>query len=316
MLVVRHEVLPQRWVVRSGIRWLFGIGACALIISLAHGQATRDLSKVEVKTQKITDNFHVLDFGGQGSSVGVLTGQDGVLMIDAQFAPLGPKIEAAIKQLSSQPIRYVINTHVHGDHTGGNEYFARLGATIVAHQQVRASMMQRKPPVADAALPRIVYDSNLTLNINGQDIRLIAIPRAHTNGDTLVHFPGLDIIVVGDLFRPTPYPHIDLASGGTFQGNIDGLDTLIKLSGPDTRIIAGHGGPISDRATVITQRQLMLTVRDRVAALIAQGKSEQEVLAARVTEGLDPKVPQSDITVDRFVREVYADLKGDTKAAH
>lgn len=290
-------------------------GICCFTVLSVHAQAARDYSKVEVKTIKVTDNFHVLEFGGVGSVIGVLTGPEGVLMVDAQFAPLGAKIEAAIKQLSPQPIKYVINTHVHGDHTGGNEFFARLGATVVAHRQVRADMLQRKPAAADGAIPKMVYDDTMTLHINGQEVRLIAVPHAHTDGDTLVHFPGLDIIVVGDLFRPMPYPHIDLANGGSLQGLLAGLDTLIKLAGPDTKIIAGHGGPMADRATAIAQRDIILKVRERVAGLIAQGKSEEDVVAARVTADLDSRVAQTDITVDRFVREVYADLKG-IKTAH
>ncbi len=314
MRATHCEVLRQRLITRTRIALLLATGICALFTSLAHAQATRDFSKVEVKTIKIADNFYALDFDGVGSTVGVLTGQDGVLMVDAQFAPMAPKIEAAIRKLSSQPIRYVIDTHVHADHTGGNEYFSRLGATIIAREQVRTRLLrprqggsQSNAPVT--GLPKITYDNSLTLHFDGEEVRLIAVPRAHTDGDTLVYFPGLDIMVTGDLFRPTPYPHIDLANGGTLQGALDGLAAIVGRAGPNTKIIAGHGGPMADRAAVIAQRDLIRTVRDRVAALIAHGKSEDEVVAAKVTAGLDARVPQSDITVDRFVREVYGDLK-------
>lgn len=295
---------------------LFWIGICGLSVSPAHSQAARDFSKVEVRTNKLADNFYVFDFDGQGGAVAVLTGPDGVLMVDDQFAPLAPKIEAAIRKLSSQPVKYVIDTHVHTDHVGGNEYFSGLGATIIANEQVRARMLRSRqagsggpdPAIAAASLPNMVFDDAMTLYFDEQEVRLISVPHAHTDGDTLVYFPRLDIIVAGDLFRSIPYPHIDLAGGGTLQGFIDGLGVIIGMAGPNTKIISGHG-PVADRATAIAQRDLALTVRERVAALMAQGKGVEEVVAAKVTAGLDSRVPQDDITVDRFVREVYNDLK-------
>lgn len=316
MRTARPDVFPQRFADQTRIALLFWIGACALFAPLAPAQTTRDFSKVEVKTIRIADNFHVLDFDGQGAAIAVLTGPDGVLMVDAQFAPLGLKIEVAIKQLGAQPIRYVVNTHVHGDHTGGNEYFSRQGATVIAHEQVRARLMRSRVtasgqpgvPAVAASLPKMTFNNSMKLHFNGEEIRLITVPRAHTDGDTLVYFPGLDIIVAGDLFRSIPYPHIDLGNGGTLQGFLDGLGVIISVAGPKTKIIPGHG-PIADRTTVIAQRDLALKVRDRVAALVLQGKSEDEVVAAKVTAGLDARVPQGDITVDRFVREVYVDLK-------
>jgi len=285
----------------------------ALLLSpLAHAQGAPDFSKVEIKSNRIADNFYTLD--GQGGTIGVLTGADGVFMVDTQFAPLGPKIEAAIKRLSSLPIRYVVNTHVHGDHTGGDEYFGRLGATIIARPELRDRLLHpamigntQPPPTAAVGLPKLVYSNALTLYFDGQEIRLIAVPRAHTDGDTLVYFPGLDLIMCGDFFRAVQYPNIDRVNGGSLQGMLDGLGLLIGRAGPNTKIIPGHG-PMVDRTAVMAQRDLILTVRDRIAALLAQGKSEEEVVAAKVTADLDPGVQQAGTTAERFVRQVYQEL--------
>jgi glyoxylase-like metal-dependent hydrolase (beta-lactamase superfamily II) len=286
--------------------------AALLLLPQAHAQGAPDFSKVEIKTNTIANGFYTLD--GQGGTIGVLTGPDGVFMVDTQFAPLGPKIEAAIRRLSTQPIRYVVDTHVHGDHTGGNEYFGHLGATIIARPELRDRLMHpatigntAPPPTAAVGLPRLVYTNALTLYFDGQEIRLIAVPRAHTDGDTLVYFPGLDVIMCGDFFRAIQYPNIDRANGGSLQGILDGLGLLVGRAGPATKIIPGHG-PVVDRTAVMTQRDLILTVRERVAALLAQGKSEDDVVAAKVTADLDARVQQPGTTADRFVRQVYQEL--------
>ena len=237
-------------------------------------------------------------------------------MVDTQFAPLSDKIAAAIRKLTPQPIRYVVNTHVHGDHTGGNENFGKLGATIIAREELRNRLMhpapqangQPTPPTAAVGLPRLTYGNRMTLHMNGEDVELIAVPRAHTDGDTLVWFPGMDIIMAGDFYRSVQYPNIDRNNGGSLQGMIDGLGALIGRAGPNTKIIPGHG-PTVDRTAVMATRDMMLVVRERVAALVAQGKSEDEAVAAKVTVDLDARVQQPGATAERFVRQVYAELK-------
>lgn len=290
---------------------------CVLVASQVHAQVIQDFSKVDIRTNKLTDNFHILnDSDDIGGSISVLTGPDGILMIDTQLAPLSRKVEAAIRKLSSQPIRYVINTHVHFDQTGGNEYFGRLGATIIAREQVRYSMLhprtladgKPRQPAPDAALPRLTYVNNMTLHFSGEEIRLIAVPDAHTNGDSFIYFPRLDIIVAGDVLRPIPYPSINRPDGGTLPGMLEALGVLISHTGPRTRIVTSHGPPV-DRAVAIAQRDLILTVRDRVAALVAQGKSEAEVVAAKVTADLDAGALHPHTPAERFVRDVYAELK-------
>jgi glyoxylase-like metal-dependent hydrolase (beta-lactamase superfamily II) len=281
---------------------------------LVHAQGGPDFSRVQIKSNKIADNFYTLE--GQGGTIGVLVGPDGVFMVDTQFAPLSERIAAAIKQLTPQPIKFVVNTHVHGDHTGGDANFGRMGATIISREELRYRLAYPNPqangqpgvPMASEGLPKQTYRDRLTMYMNGQEIQLIAIPRAHTDGDTLVYFPGLDILMTGDFYRSVAYPNIDRNNGGTLPGMIEGLGEVIGRAGPTTKIIPGHG-PTVGRDAVVAHRDIVLAVRDRVANLIRQGRSEDEAVAARVLADLDAKVQEVGMTGDRFVRQVYAELK-------
>jgi len=298
----------------KAVRLTAVFGALALCAGLTYAQGQQDFSKVEIKANKVTDKFYTLD--GQGGTIGVLFGPDGVFMVDTQFAPLSDKIAAAIKQLTPQPIKFIVNTHVHGDHTGGDENFGKMGATIISREELRYRLAHPNPaangqpgvPTAPAGLPRQTYRDKLTMYMNGEEIQLIAVPRAHTDGDTMVYFPGLDIIMTGDFYRSIQYPNVDRANGGSLQGLIDGLGAVIAHAGPNTKIIPGHG-PTVDRAAVIAHRDMALMVRDRVAPLVAQSKSEDEVVAAKVIADLDAKVQQAGTTGERFVRQVYQELK-------
>jgi glyoxylase-like metal-dependent hydrolase (beta-lactamase superfamily II) len=305
------------------LRQLAAVAALALAAAVAQAQAVPaqavpaqavpDDSKVEVKATRVAEGFYTLE--GRGGTIGVLVGPDGVLMVDTQFATLSDKIATAIRQLTPQPIRFVVNTHVHGDHTGGNENFGRKGATIIAREELRNRLMHPNPqqngqpvaPTAAIGLPSLTYTDRLVLHMDGQEVQLLAVPRAHTDGDTMVWFPGFDAVMTGDFYRSVGYPNVDIKNGGSLQGLIDGLGTLIGRAGPNTRIIPGHG-PTVDRLAVMAHRDLVLTVRERVAALLAQGKSEEEVVAAKVTADLDAHIQQPGTTAERFVRQVYAEL--------
>jgi cyclase len=280
----------------------------------SRAQAQPDFSKVEIKTTKLSNNFYTLE--GQGGMIGILTGPDGIFMVDTQFAPLSAKIAAAIKQVSNQPIRFIVNTHVHADHTGGNENFAKMGAVLISRNELRDRLAHPAPaangtpgtPAPAAALPLITYEGQLTFHMNGEDIRLIGIPRAHTDGDTMVYFPGPDVLMTGDFYRSIQYPNIDRANGGSLNGMVDGLGRVIGLAGPNTKIVPGHG-PMVTRAEVMAHRDMILAIRDKVSQLVSQGKSQEEVLAAHPTADYDAKVPNSKETTDRFVTQLYAELK-------
>jgi cyclase len=295
-------------------RIVVSFGALVLCAVLAHAQGAPDFSKVEIKANRVTDKFYTLD--GQGGTIGVLFGPDGVFMVDTQFAPLSDKIVAAIKRLTPQPIKFVVNTHVHGDHTGGDENFGKLGATIISREELRYRLAHPNPnangtpgvAMPAAGLPKETYRGLLTMHMNGEEIQMIAVPRAHTDGDTMVYFPGLDVIMTGDFYRSIQYPNVDRANGGSLPGLLDGLGAVIGHAGPNTKIIPGHG-PTVDRTAVIAHRDLAMAVRDRVARLVDQGKSEDEVVAAKVTVDLDSKVQEVGMTSERFVRQVYAELK-------
>lgn len=273
-----------------------------------------DFSKVEIKTTRLADDFYTLE--GQGGRISVLTGPEGVLLVDSQFAPLTERLVAAIRKISNKPIRFLINTHLHGDHTGGNENFARLGVLIFGRDQLRTRLQHPAPapdgspgkPAPPGALPVVTYDGPVTIHLDGEDVQLIPIRNAHTDGDTLISFPHHDILAVGDYFRAVGYPYVDLTNGGSLVGLLAGLGETIGLAGPMTKIIPGHG-PIVDRTALIAQRDMVIAVRDRVAALVSQGKSLEEVIAAKPTASFDAQVPQSDQTAERFVRWMYAEVK-------
>ena len=294
--------------------------ACALagflgLLVSASGQQQQDFSKVEIKATKLSNNFYTLE--GQGGTIGVLTGPDGVFMVDTQFAPLSEKIVAAIKKVSNNaPIKYVVNTHVHGDHTGGNENLAKTGAVLLSRTELRYRLAHPAPaangtpgtPAPAGALPMITYDGPVTFHMDGEEIDLIPIIHAHTDGDTLVRFVNDDIIMTGDFYRSLGYPNIDRANGGSLKGMLDGLALVIGLAGPNTKIVPGHG-EIVNRNAVMTHRDMILGIRDKIAPLVAQGKSQQDVVAMKVTADFDAKVPTASTTSERFVTQVYQELK-------
>src|SRR4051812_36542326 len=269
---------------------LFVIFFAATIATFAQA----DLSQVQIKTTEVSNNFYTLE--GSGGMIGILTGPEGVFMVDTQFAPLTDKLVAATKQVSNQPIRWIVNTHVHPDHTGGNENFAKLGATIFSRDELRWRLAHPAPgangaptPAAPAtALPKITYEGPVTFHVDGEEVRLIPILHAHTDGDTLVQFVNNDILMTGDYFRSLGFPNIDRGNGGSLNGMLDGLALTIGMAGPNTKIIPGHGVTV-DRAAVQTHRDMIMTVRDRIAKLVDQGKSEQEVIAARPAAEYDAK---------------------------
>jgi glyoxylase-like metal-dependent hydrolase (beta-lactamase superfamily II) len=290
--------------------------ACALSLvaaapSFAQGM---DYSQVEIKTTQLAPDFWTLE--GAGGTISVLSGPDGILLVDSQFAPLTDKLVAAIRRFSDKPIRFLVDTHVHPDHVGGNANFARLGATIFARDQLRWRLEHPAPaadgtpgqPAPELALPVVTYNASLAIHIDNEDVRLLPVEAAHTDGDTVISFPHHDILAVGDIFRSVGYPYADLANGGSLAGILEGLSEIVDRAGPATKIIPGHG-PIVNRDAVLAQRDLVLTVRGRVQKLVDQGKTLDEIIASHPTADIDARVPgATPQTADRFVRWVYTEV--------
>lgn len=296
----------------------FRAAAAALLLA-AGAAAAQDFSKVEIQATKITETTYMLT--GAGGNLGLSVGEDAVFLIDDQFAPLTPKIQAAIGQITRQPVKFVLNTHWHYDHTGGNENLGKAGAIIVAHENVRKRMSTeqvieffRMPikPSPKAALPVVTFNGALSFHINGEEIRGIHVPRAHTDGDTIVHFLGSDVVHMGDIYFNGFYPFIDTSSGGTIQGVIAACDQVLGIVSEKTRIIPGHG-PLSNKAELQAYRDMLAAVSERIAKMIAEGRKLEEITASGVTADYDAKWGKGFIPPAKFAEMVAMNLLRNAK---
>ncbi len=291
-------------------RLLPALLATALVAPTA-ARAQQDLSAVQVRTQHVAGSVHMLT--GAGGNVAVVAGTDGVFLVDDQFAPLTEKIRAAVARISPAPVRFVLNTHWHGDHTGGNENLGRAGVLIVAHDNVRTRMsadqfMNRMTDTVKAsppgALPVVTFTSAVTFHLNGDEVHAFHVPPAHTDGDAVVHFRRADVVHMGDTYFNGLYPYIDVSSGGSVDGMIAAADRVLAMAREGTRIIPGHG-PLSGRAELRAYRDMLVTVRDRVRALAREGKTLQQVQAAKPSAEFDARWGQGFMKPDSFIRVVY-----------
>jgi cyclase len=276
----------------------------------APAAAPPDYSKVEIQTTQLAPNFYRFEAVGPAlvGNAGAFTGPDGVFLVDAMFPQLNDKLVAAIKKVSDGRIRWLVNTHHHPDHSSGDPAFGAMGVTIMSRDELRAHLASGNNPMAAAGLPVITYKNPVTMHINGDDVQLIPVMNAHTDGDTMVYFPKADVIMTGDFYRSIQYPNIDRNNGGSLKGVIDGLNAVVALAKPSTKIVAGHG-PVVDKTAIAANIELINTIRTRVAALVAQGKTQEEVIASKPLADLDAKVQQVGTTGDRFLGQVYAELK-------
>ena len=274
--------------------------AVAATLTPIAATAQAGFDDVEIIAHHVAGSVYYLE--GRGGNIGVTIGEDGVVMIDDQFAPLTDRIVAAIRELTDGEIRFVINTHVHGDHTGGNENLGEMGVVILARDEVRVRLVDQAP---EAALPVLTYSEAITVHLNGEEVHAFPVPPAHTDGDSYIHFRESDVLHLGDVFRTTGYPFIDLANGGTLDGTIAALGIAVGVAGPDTRIIPGHGG-ISTRADVQAFRDMVIDVKNRVADLVARGLDFDAVVAENPTAPYDARWGDP----ERFLTAVYSEVGG------
>jgi glyoxylase-like metal-dependent hydrolase (beta-lactamase superfamily II) len=286
-----------------------------LLVAMASPLAAqRNFDDVEIRAEKLADGVHVLF--GAGGNIGVSSGPDGVFLVDDQFAPLTDKIRAKIASLGGGAVRFVVNTHWHSDHTGGNENLGKAGAVIVAHDAVRRRMSvehfmaefdSTTPASPPAALPVVTFGDDVTFHLNGDEIHVFHVAPAHTDGDSFVHFRGADVLHVGDIWFNGSYPFVDLSSGGSLDGVLAAIDRALAVAGPQTRIIPGHG-PVGGREALTAYAAMLRDARGRVAQRIAAGASLDDVLAAKLTADLDEKWGAGFIGPEAFVRMVYRSL--------
>jgi len=287
------------------MRYLFA--TAALIIS--GPSFAQDLSKVDIKTEQVAPGVAVLF--GAGGNIGVSYGEDGTVLIDDQFAPLTPKIQAAVAALGAQPVKFLVNTHWHYDHTGGNENLGKAGAVIMAHDNVRVRMAAgqgNQKPAAKAALPVVTYADGLKLHLNGEEIRVIHMPAGHTDGDSIVHWTQSNVVHMGDLFFwRMSYPFVDANSGGNVRGVIAAADKVLAMVDDQTKIIPGHG-PVASKADLQQYRDMVVEIVRRVEAAIKAGKTLEQIKAEKPADGFGVKA-DGFITADRFVETVYGMVK-------
>ncbi len=294
---------------------LAAITAAHLLISTTVYGQNQDYSKVQITSQDLGGGVHALF--GAGGNLGVSAGPDGVFLVDDQFAPLSTKIKAAIARISDKPVKFLINTHWHFDHTGGNENFGKDGAVIVAHDNVRKLMSENQlidffnakvPAAPPVALPVITFKDTTTFHLNGDTIVVKHLPPGHTTGDSIVFFQKANVLHTGDLFFNGIYPFIDVQNGGTIDGMISDAHEILKWVNADTKVIPGHG-PMADRDALIAYHAMLVSVRDRVKSLITEGKTKTQVLAAKPSADLDDKWAQGFLNPDAFTAIVYDSLK-------
>lgn len=289
--------------------------AGAMLVA-SHLQAQQNnMDTVKIRPVKVTENIYMLK--GSGGNIGVMIGKDGTLMIDDQFAPLSNKINGAIKTLDPGTIRFLINTHLHGDHTGGNDNFAKMGITIVAHDNVRERLSKEQvnkvfnrttPPRAKEALPVITFPDKMTFHLNDDDIELIHLDPAHTDTDIAVRFKNANVIHTGDMFVRYGYPFIDVSSGGGISGFITSLDKMLAMMDDNTKVIPGHG-ELATKADVKVFRDKLVDIRDQVAAALKKGKKPEELAALGITDKYDAEWGKGFLKGKDFIMIVAEGIK-------
>jgi len=286
----------------------------ALSMSLA-SSALAQMDDVTISAEPLRDGIYMLR--GRGGNMGLSVGEDATVLIDDQFAPLTERIVAAIAGITERPVDYVLNTHWHYDHTGGNENFGEAGSLIMAHDSVRTRMVAGQTmgngrviePAPPAALPVVTFNDVLGLHVNGLTVRGLHAPAAHTDGDTIVHFVEANAMHMGDIFNHGSYPFVDLASGGHIDGIIEGCAMALARADDETLIIPGHGA-LAGKAELQRYHDRLVAIRERIARLVAEGASLEDILAAKPTSDFDAEVDTSGfVKTEGFVTAVVKSLQ-------
>lgn len=274
----------------------------------------QDFDAVEIKVTQVAEGVYMLT--GAGGNMGLCAGTDGAFLIDDQFAPLTGKIQAAIATVTGQPVKFLLNTHWHGDHTGGNENLGEAGAIIFAHENVRRRMSTEQftaafndttPASPPGALPVVTFTDAVTFHMNGEDIRVFHVDNAHTDGDAMIHFPRANVLHLGDVYFNGLFPYIDVSAGGSVNGMLGAIEIALNLADESTAVIPGHG-PLSNREELTAYRDMLITVAERMSDAIKEGRSLEEVLALKPTAEYDEALGGKWLTPEQFVSILYSDL--------
>jgi cyclase len=287
--------------------WPIKLTALAALACFSSNAQSIDFASTQIQTVKIADGLYALMGGAAQGNILVSTGPDGIFLIDSMYAPMHQKIMDALAALSNQPIRFLVNTHLHGDHTAGDEAMAKLGAVIVSHENMR-KRMAAQPKTPAAALPVVTYTDNLTLYFNGEEIYIYHPAPAHTDGDSIIYFRHANVMHVGDVPSSLRYPNIGVDDGGSVDGMIMAARQVMTIANENTKIIPGHLGPVVGFKEIRQQLVMFTAVRDRVASAIRAGKTLEQVVASKPTADFDEGRMGGAITPDRFVTLVYTDL--------
>jgi cyclase len=273
----------------------------------AHSQGV-DFDSIELETVEVDDNLYVLMGGPAQGNIAVSVGDDGIFLVDSMYAPMHQKIMDALAQLSPQPVRYVVNTHMHGDHTAGNEAMAAMGAVVISHENMRPRLRGQNTPATSGTLPTLTYSDSITLHFNGEEIQIYNPDPAHTDHDSIIYFRNANVMHVGDVPSSLRYPNIGINDGGTVDGMMAAARQIMEIANRDTKLIPGHLGPVVGFDEIEQQLEMFTVVRERVLTAIRDGRTLEEVVASKPTADFDPPRMAGAITPDRFVGLVYTDL--------
>lgn len=306
--------------IRKIFMWLTAGVAAALLHSAATAQSP--LANVDLTITHVAGNVYMIQRPGGGGNIGAQIGPDGVLLVDSLFDPMTDALLAAVREVTEEDIKYLINTHIHVDHVGGNANLAERGVVIFSHENTRQRFLEERsrfpraggswvPQQPESARPQITFNDEMTFHFNGEEVLTFKVPPAHTDGDVFVYFPESDVMHLGDVYRTTSYPIIDLYNGGSLRGTIAALDQAIDMAGPNTKVIPGHGLEIMDRQGLIEFRDMILDVQAEVLSLIREDKKLEEVMAANPTAAYDSEwTDDPGWQPEDFVPLVYYELGG------